>query len=64
MSFCSYSGFPVLNAELLEPLEGPNPPSGGMASRHSSPASPTAIFRRSKQVSRMSSEIFLKTYSV
>ncbi|XP_060891429.1 C-myc promoter-binding protein isoform X1 [Labrus mixtus] len=45
----SYSGFPVLNAELLEPLEGPNPSSAGIAARHSSPASPTAIFRRSKQ---------------
>uniref|UniRef100_A0A4W6DI60 DENN/MADD domain containing 4A n=1 Tax=Lates calcarifer TaxID=8187 RepID=A0A4W6DI60_LATCA len=33
----SYSGFPVLNADLLEPLEGQNPPSAGMASRHSSP---------------------------
>lgn len=52
MSFCSYSGFPVLNAELLEPLQGSNPPSTGMAPRHSSPASPNAICRRSKQVSR------------
>ncbi|XP_029289942.1 C-myc promoter-binding protein isoform X1 [Cottoperca gobio] len=58
----SYSGFPVLNAELLEPLEGPNPPSAGMASRHSSPASPTAIFRRSKQEIR-SAQRMAKTYS-
>jgi len=55
LSFCSYSGFPVLNVELLEPLEGQHPPSAGMASRHTSPASPTAIFRRSKQVSHMRS---------
>ncbi|XP_068579116.1 C-myc promoter-binding protein [Cebidichthys violaceus] len=58
----SYSGFPVLNAELLEPLEGPNPPSAGMASRHSSPASPTAIFRRSKQEIK-SAQRMAKTYS-
>ncbi|XP_034391270.1 C-myc promoter-binding protein isoform X1 [Cyclopterus lumpus] len=56
----SYSGFPVLNAELLEPLEGPNPPSA--ASRHSSPASPTAIFRRSKQEIK-SAQRMAKTYS-
>lgn len=53
ISSCSYSGFPVLNAELLEPLQGSNPPSTGMASRHSSPASPNAICRRSKQVSHL-----------
>ncbi|KAI3371280.1 hypothetical protein L3Q82_023897, partial [Scortum barcoo] len=58
----SYSGFPVLNAELLEPLEGPNPPSAGMASRHSSPGSPTAIFRRSKQEIK-SAQRMAKTYS-
>ncbi|KAF1386761.1 hypothetical protein PFLUV_G00098240 [Perca fluviatilis] len=58
----SYSGFPVLNAELLEPLEGPNPPSTGLASRHSSPASPTAIFRRSKQEIK-SAQRMAKTYS-
>ncbi|CAJ1056621.1 C-myc promoter-binding protein [Xyrichtys novacula] len=58
----SYSGFPVLKAELLEPLEGPNPSSGGMASRHSSPASPTAIFRRSKQEIK-SAQRMAKTHS-
>ncbi|KAM3610011.1 uncharacterized protein V6R79_023842 [Siganus canaliculatus] len=58
----SYSGFPVLNAELLEPLEGSNPPSAGMASRHSSPASPTAIFRRSKQEIK-SAQRMAKTHS-
>ncbi|XP_069019414.1 C-myc promoter-binding protein [Embiotoca jacksoni] len=58
----SYSGFPVLNAELLEPLEGPNPSSAGTASRHSSPASPTAIFRRSKQEIK-SAQRMAKTYS-
>lgn len=58
----SYSGFPVLNAELLEPAEGQNPPSAGMASRHSSPASPTAIFRRSKQEIK-SAQRMAKTYS-
>ncbi|XP_028287149.1 C-myc promoter-binding protein isoform X2 [Parambassis ranga] len=58
----SYSGFPVLSAELLEPLEGPNPSSAGVASRHSSPASPTAIFRRSKQEIK-SAQKMAKTYS-
>ncbi|KAM4618236.1 C-myc promoter-binding protein [Polymixia lowei] len=59
----SYSGFPVLNAEFLKPLEGPNPgPSAGMAPRHSSPASPTAIFRRSKQEIK-SAQKMAKTYS-
>ncbi|XP_041651387.1 C-myc promoter-binding protein isoform X3 [Cheilinus undulatus] len=58
----SYSGFPVLNAELLEPLEGPNSSSAGMASRHSSPASPTAIFRRSKQEIK-SAQRMAKTHS-
>ncbi|MEQ2170681.1 hypothetical protein GOODEAATRI_002778, partial [Goodea atripinnis] len=32
------------------PLEGPDSISAGIASRHGTPASPTAIFRRSKQV--------------
>ncbi|XP_008275056.1 C-myc promoter-binding protein [Stegastes partitus] len=58
----SYFGFPVLNPELLEPLEGPNPSSAGVASRHSSPASPTAIFRRSKQEIK-SAQRMAKTYS-
>uniref|UniRef100_A0A3Q3JCF6 UDENN domain-containing protein n=1 Tax=Monopterus albus TaxID=43700 RepID=A0A3Q3JCF6_MONAL len=58
----SYAGFPVLNAELLESLEGQVPSSAGMASRHSSPASPTAIFRRSKQEIK-SAQRMAKTYS-
>uniref|UniRef100_A0AAX7TQB6 DENN/MADD domain containing 4A n=1 Tax=Astatotilapia calliptera TaxID=8154 RepID=A0AAX7TQB6_ASTCA len=58
----SYSAFPVLNAELLEPLEGASPSSAGIASRHSSPASPTAIFRRSKQEIK-SAQRMAKTYS-
>ncbi|XP_061138501.1 C-myc promoter-binding protein isoform X1 [Syngnathus typhle] len=45
----SYVGFPVLNSQLLQPPEGANPPSAATASRHCSPSSPTAIFRRSKQ---------------
>ncbi|XP_074533081.1 C-myc promoter-binding protein isoform X2 [Halichoeres trimaculatus] len=58
----SYSGFPVLKDELLELLEGTNPSSGGMTSRHSSPASPTAIFRRSKQEIK-SAQRMAKTHS-
>uniref|UniRef100_A0A1A7WWE3 DENN/MADD domain containing 4A n=1 Tax=Iconisemion striatum TaxID=60296 RepID=A0A1A7WWE3_9TELE len=58
----SYCGFPVLMSELLEPMEGPNPLSAGIASRHSSPASPTAIFRRSKQEIK-SAQKMAKTHS-
>ncbi|XP_075898894.1 C-myc promoter-binding protein isoform X2 [Nelusetta ayraudi] len=58
----SYSGFPVLNAELLEPLQGSSPPSTGMAPRHSSPASPNAICRRSKQEIKTAQRM-AKTYS-
>lgn len=47
---CSYSGFPVLNAELCEPQEGTGIPMATTNSRHTSPGSPAAIFRRSKQV--------------
>uniref|UniRef100_A0A674MDP1 DENN/MADD domain containing 4A n=1 Tax=Takifugu rubripes TaxID=31033 RepID=A0A674MDP1_TAKRU len=58
----SYSGFPVLNAELLKPLEGADPSSAGTTSRHSSPASPVAICRRSKQEIK-SAQRMAKTYS-
>ncbi|KAM6937823.1 C-myc promoter-binding protein [Xenentodon cancila] len=58
----SYSGFPVLRAELLEPLEGQSSSSAGVTTRHSSPASPTAIFRRSKQEIK-SAQRLAKTYS-
>ncbi|XP_055078371.1 C-myc promoter-binding protein [Periophthalmus magnuspinnatus] len=53
----SYSSFPVLEVDLLQPLEGPTPPSGGASSRHISPASPTAIFRRSKQEIKLAQRI-------
>ncbi|XP_077451452.1 C-myc promoter-binding protein isoform X1 [Stigmatopora argus] len=58
----SYLGFPVLNSELLEPPDGSNPPPGGTASRHCSPASPTAIFRRSKQEIKFAQRM-ARTYS-
>uniref|UniRef100_A0A8C7ZTR8 DENN/MADD domain containing 4A n=1 Tax=Oryzias sinensis TaxID=183150 RepID=A0A8C7ZTR8_9TELE len=58
----SYSRFPVLSVELLEPLEGLNPSSAGTASRHSSPSSPTAIFRRSQQEIK-SAQRMAKTHS-
>lgn len=48
--FYSYSGFPVLKTELCEPQEGPGIPMAISNSRHTSPGSPAAIFRRSKQV--------------
>lgn len=58
----SYSGFPVLEVDLLQPLEGPAPPSVGATSRHTSPASPTAIFRRSKQEMKLAQKM-AKTHS-
>ncbi|XP_021165570.2 C-myc promoter-binding protein isoform X2 [Fundulus heteroclitus] len=58
----SYSGFPVLMSELLEPLEGPDSVSAGIGSRHSTPASPTAVFRRSKQEMK-SAQKMAKTHS-
>ncbi|CAL8261833.1 unnamed protein product [Merluccius merluccius] len=58
----SYSGFPVLNANLLETFAGPNPPSASMAPRHNNPASPTAIFRRSKQEIKLAQKM-AKTHS-
>uniref|UniRef100_A0A3B3UNP0 DENN/MADD domain containing 4A n=1 Tax=Poecilia latipinna TaxID=48699 RepID=A0A3B3UNP0_9TELE len=58
----SYSGFPVLRSDLLESMEGPNSNSTGIAPRHSTPASPTAIFRRSKQEIK-SAQKMAKTHS-
>ncbi|KAB5574891.1 hypothetical protein PHYPO_G00214330 [Pangasianodon hypophthalmus] len=58
----SYSGFPVLNAELCEPQEGPGIPMTTSNSRHTSPGSPAAIFRRSKQEIK-SAQRMAKTYS-
>uniref|UniRef100_A0A3B5MTA2 DENN/MADD domain containing 4A n=1 Tax=Xiphophorus couchianus TaxID=32473 RepID=A0A3B5MTA2_9TELE len=58
----SYSGFPVLRSDLLETMEGPNSNSAGIAPRHSTPASPTAIFRRSKQEIK-SAQKMAKTHS-
>ncbi|XP_008410439.1 C-myc promoter-binding protein isoform X1 [Poecilia reticulata] len=58
----SYSGFPVLRSDLLETMKGPNSNSAGIAPRHSTPASPTAIFRRSKQEIK-SAQKMAKTHS-
>ncbi|KAK2848067.1 hypothetical protein Q7C36_009749 [Tachysurus vachellii] len=58
----SYSGFPVLNAELCEPQEGTGIPMATTNSRHTSPGSPAAIFRRSKQEIK-SAQRMAKTYS-
>ncbi|XP_066540931.1 C-myc promoter-binding protein [Hoplias malabaricus] len=57
-----YSGFPVLNAELCESQEGPSVPMATSTSRHTSPGSPAAIFRRSKQEIK-SAQRMAKTYS-
>ncbi|XP_076847133.1 C-myc promoter-binding protein isoform X2 [Brachyhypopomus gauderio] len=54
----SYSGFPVLNAELC----GPQVPMAVSTSRHPSSASPASIFRRSKQEIK-SAQRTAKTYS-
>ncbi|KAI5098180.1 C-myc promoter-binding protein isoform X3 [Silurus meridionalis] len=58
----SYSGFPVLNAELCEPQKGLDIPMATSNSRHTSPGSPAAIFRRSKQEIK-SSQRMAKIYS-
>uniref|UniRef100_A0AAR2JW09 UDENN domain-containing protein n=1 Tax=Pygocentrus nattereri TaxID=42514 RepID=A0AAR2JW09_PYGNA len=57
-----YSGFPVLNTELCEPREGLSIPMATSTSRHTSPGSPAAIFRRSKQEIK-SAQRMAKTYS-
>lgn len=57
-----YFDFPVLDVDLLQPLEGTRPPSVGTNPRHNSPASPTAIFRRSKQEIKLAQKI-AKTHS-
>uniref|UniRef100_A0A673YK32 DENN/MADD domain containing 4A n=1 Tax=Salmo trutta TaxID=8032 RepID=A0A673YK32_SALTR len=58
----SYSGFPVLSRDLLELQDGPHPPSASLTQRHTSPASPAAIFRRSKQEIR-SAQRMAKTHA-
>uniref|UniRef100_A0A8B9RAB5 DENN/MADD domain containing 4A n=1 Tax=Astyanax mexicanus TaxID=7994 RepID=A0A8B9RAB5_ASTMX len=58
----SYGGFPVLNAELCEPQEYTSVPKATSAPRHTSPGSPAAIFRRSKQEIK-SAQRTAKTYS-
>uniref|UniRef100_A0A8C2G887 DENN/MADD domain containing 4A n=1 Tax=Cyprinus carpio TaxID=7962 RepID=A0A8C2G887_CYPCA len=57
----SYSGFPVLNAQLCELQDGPRVPKATSAVRHISPISPAAIFRRSQQIK--SAQRMAKTYS-
>uniref|UniRef100_A0A8C7GQN5 DENN/MADD domain containing 4A n=1 Tax=Oncorhynchus kisutch TaxID=8019 RepID=A0A8C7GQN5_ONCKI len=57
----SYSGFPVLSRDLLELQDGPRP-SASLTQRHTSPASPAAIFRRSKQEIR-SAQRMAKTHA-
>ncbi|XP_026883626.2 C-myc promoter-binding protein isoform X1 [Electrophorus electricus] len=58
----SYSGFPVLNAELCGPQEGPTIPMAVPPSRHPSSSSPAAVFRRSKQEIKSAQRV-AKTYS-
>ncbi|XP_051952689.1 C-myc promoter-binding protein isoform X1 [Xyrauchen texanus] len=58
----SYSGFPVLNAQLCELQDGPRIPKATSAVRHNSPISPAAIFRRSQQEIK-SAQRMAKTYS-
>uniref|UniRef100_A0A8K9UTF6 DENN/MADD domain containing 4A n=1 Tax=Oncorhynchus mykiss TaxID=8022 RepID=A0A8K9UTF6_ONCMY len=58
----SYSGFPVLSRDLLELQDGPRPSSASLTQRHTSPASPAAIFRRSKQEIR-SAQRMAKTHA-
>ncbi|XP_062860223.1 C-myc promoter-binding protein isoform X2 [Trichomycterus rosablanca] len=58
----SYVGFPVLNTELCELQEGPQIPMTNSAPRHTSPGSPAAIFRRSKQEIKSAQRVS-KTFS-
>uniref|UniRef100_A0A671SF14 C-myc promoter-binding protein-like n=1 Tax=Sinocyclocheilus anshuiensis TaxID=1608454 RepID=A0A671SF14_9TELE len=58
----SYSGFPVLNAQLCELQDGPRVSKATSAVRHISPISPAAIFRRSQQEIK-SAQRMAKMYS-
>uniref|UniRef100_A0AAY4D9H6 DENN/MADD domain containing 4A n=1 Tax=Denticeps clupeoides TaxID=299321 RepID=A0AAY4D9H6_9TELE len=58
----SYAGFPVLRAELCQPQEVAHISMATLSMKHSSPTSPAAIFRRSKQEIK-SAQKMAKTYS-
>ncbi|KAJ8272241.1 hypothetical protein COCON_G00111000 [Conger conger] len=60
----SYSGFPVLNAELLDPPEGLRAPASTLASRQTCPASPAPMFRRTKQEIKSAHKVAKKSSSV
>ncbi|XP_035273784.1 C-myc promoter-binding protein-like isoform X3 [Anguilla anguilla] len=60
----SYSGFPVLNPELLDPPEGLRTPASHLASRHSCPTSPAPMFRRTKQEIKSAHKAAKKSSSV
>uniref|UniRef100_A0A6Q2YXN7 DENN domain containing 4A n=1 Tax=Esox lucius TaxID=8010 RepID=A0A6Q2YXN7_ESOLU len=50
----SYSGFPVLNVDLFDPIEGLQTKASRLASRQSCPTSPAPMFRRTKQEIKLS----------
>ncbi|XP_063053497.1 C-myc promoter-binding protein isoform X2 [Engraulis encrasicolus] len=58
----SYAGFPVLSSELCQSQEGQNIAMATSATRHASPTSPAAMFRRSKQEIKLAQKM-AKTYS-
>ncbi|KAG5848772.1 hypothetical protein ANANG_G00102970 [Anguilla anguilla] len=60
----SYSGFPVLNPELLDPPEGLRTPASHLASRQSCPTSPAPMFRRTKQEIKSAHKAAKKSSSV
>ncbi|KAJ8333654.1 hypothetical protein SKAU_G00409730 [Synaphobranchus kaupii] len=60
----SYSGFPVLNPELLDPPEGLRTPASHLASHHSCPTSPATMFRRTKQEIKSAHKVAKKSSSV
>uniref|UniRef100_A0A6Q2XF68 DENN domain containing 4A n=1 Tax=Esox lucius TaxID=8010 RepID=A0A6Q2XF68_ESOLU len=53
-SSSSYSGFPVLNVDLFDPIEGLQTKASRLASRQSCPTSPAPMFRRTKQEIKLS----------
>ncbi|AWP01157.1 putative C-myc promoter-binding protein-like [Scophthalmus maximus] len=59
-----YDGFPVLSLDLFDPVEGLRTPSSRLAARHSCPASPAPMFRRTKQEIKLAQKVAKKYSSV
>ncbi|XP_069561514.1 C-myc promoter-binding protein-like isoform X6 [Brachyistius frenatus] len=59
-----YDGFPVLSLDLFDPVEGLLTSSSRLAARHSCPASPAPMFRRTKQEIKSAQKIAKKYSSI